>query len=244
MQIQYRSEGKIHAMGAQLVRHDDACALGETTGQCRIVIVQAAKGGDGREQSERRMAKTLHPPAFVIHADEAVRRVLVYVAAQGEKLGAVGIIACKKNDAGDKGMLQVTDFLRVQGGAVQTDEEHGKTGLKAANSNTVQMRFCYPVRYLQEASIMSERVFCVKLKKEGERLSRKPVPGALGERIYREISREAWEMWLAQQTMLINEHRLTSFEPQARAFLQERMEAFLFADQNVAPEQYQPAGKA
>lgn len=90
---------------------------------------------------------------------------------------------------------------------------------------------------------MSERVFCAKLKKEGERLARKPVPGELGERIHREISREAWEMWLAQQTMLINENRLTTFEPQARAFLQERMVAFLFADQDVAPEQYQPQTK-
>lgn len=87
---------------------------------------------------------------------------------------------------------------------------------------------------------MNERVFCVKLQREGEKLSRKPVPGALGERILQEISREAWEMWLAQQTMLINENRLTSFDPDARTFLQERMVAFLFADQDVAPEQYQP----
>lgn len=87
---------------------------------------------------------------------------------------------------------------------------------------------------------MEERVFCVKLQREGSRLERKPVPGELGERILREISREAWEMWLSQQTMLINEYRLTSFEPEAKAFLRERMEAFLFADQEVKPEQYRP----
>lgn len=90
---------------------------------------------------------------------------------------------------------------------------------------------------------MSERIFCVKLQREGEKLPRKPIPGALGERVLQEISREAWEMWLAQQTMLINEHRLTSFDPEDRAFLQERMEKFLFSDQNVAPEQYRPAEK-
>lgn len=91
---------------------------------------------------------------------------------------------------------------------------------------------------------MSDRVFCVKLQREGEKLARKPVPGELGERILQNISKEAWDLWLNQQTMLINEHRLTSFEPEARAFLQERMENFLFENKKVAPEQYRPADKA
>ncbi|MDO5090294.1 MAG: oxidative damage protection protein [Cardiobacteriaceae bacterium] len=87
---------------------------------------------------------------------------------------------------------------------------------------------------------MDDKVFCRKLQREGTRMARKPVPGELGERIVREISKEAWEMWLAQQTMLINEYRLTSFEPEAKAFLRERMEAFLFENQEVKPEQYRP----
>ncbi|MDO4777586.1 MAG: oxidative damage protection protein [Cardiobacteriaceae bacterium] len=90
---------------------------------------------------------------------------------------------------------------------------------------------------------MSDKVFCVKLQREGTRLPRKPVAGELGERILQHISREAWDMWLNQQTMLINEHRLTSFDPEARAFLQEKMESFLFENQKVEPEQYRPQGK-
>ena len=83
-------------------------------------------------------------------------------------------------------------------------------------------------------------IFCQKLQREGEQLPRKPVTGELGERIYQNISKEAWELWLKQQTMLINEYQLSSFEPEAQTFLREQMEAFLFNDSHVAPQAYQP----
>lgn len=83
-------------------------------------------------------------------------------------------------------------------------------------------------------------IFCQKLQREAEQLPRKPIPGALGERVFAHISKEAWEMWLKQQTMLINEYRLSSFEPEAQAFLREKMEAFLFGNESVAPEEYRP----
>lgn len=87
------------------------------------------------------------------------------------------------------------------------------------------------------------KIFCQKLQREGEQLPRKPIAGELGERIYQNISVEAWEMWLAQQTMLINEHRLTTFEPEAQAFLREKMQAFLFGGEGVAPAQYVPTSR-
>lgn len=83
-------------------------------------------------------------------------------------------------------------------------------------------------------------IFCQKLQREAEQLSRKPIPGVLGERVFAHISKEAWEMWLKQQTMLINEYRLSSFEPEAQAFLREKMEAFLFGNESVTPEEYRP----
>ena len=55
---------------------------------------------------------------------------------------------------------------------------------------------------------MTERhIMCHKLGKTLPGLKQAPYPGALGERIYNEISAEAWESWLSQQTMLINEYR-------------------------------------
>lgn len=84
------------------------------------------------------------------------------------------------------------------------------------------------------------KIFCVKLQKEGEQLPRKPVPGELGERIYQQISKEAWDLWLAQQTMLLNEYRLASFEPETQQFLREKMQAFLFENEEVSPKEYHP----
>ena len=56
---------------------------------------------------------------------------------------------------------------------------------------------------------MSRKVHCVKLDKEADGLNAVTYPGELGERIYKEVSQEAWQMWLGHQTMLINEYRLT-----------------------------------
>jgi Fe-S cluster biosynthesis and repair protein YggX len=74
------------------------------------------------------------------------------------------------------------------------------------------------------------QVFCQKLKKEAEGLDFHPYPGPLGQRIYDSISKEAWELWLGHQTMLINEYRLNLVEPKARTFLKEEMIKFLFEE--------------
>src|SRR5437588_3861174 len=79
-------------------------------------------------------------------------------------------------------------------------------------------------------------VQCVLLKREAPGLKRVPYPGELGRRIYESVSREAWARWLAHQTMLINENRLTPIEPKARKFLETEMEKFFFGAGSQAPE--------
>jgi Fe-S cluster biosynthesis and repair protein YggX len=83
-------------------------------------------------------------------------------------------------------------------------------------------------------------VQCVVLKREAEGLQRIPYPGELGRRIYENVSKEAWAQWLKQQTMLINEYRLTPIEPKARKFLEGEMEKFFFGTGSAAPQGYQP----
>jgi Fe-S cluster biosynthesis and repair protein YggX len=83
-------------------------------------------------------------------------------------------------------------------------------------------------------------VQCVVLKREAEGLERIPYPGELGRRIYDSVSKEAWAQWLKQQTMLINEYRLTPIEPKARKFLEGEMEKFFFGTGSTAPQGYQP----
>ena len=49
---------------------------------------------------------------------------------------------------------------------------------------------------------MSRQVHCVKLDKDAEGLEAPPYPGELGQRIFENVSKEAWQLWLRQQTML------------------------------------------
>ena len=85
---------------------------------------------------------------------------------------------------------------------------------------------------------MSRTVRCAKLGIDAEGLDFAPWPGPLGQRIYAEISKPAWQEWLAHQTMLINEYRLNPLDPKARKFLAEEMEKFLFAGDVKQPEGY------
>ena len=87
---------------------------------------------------------------------------------------------------------------------------------------------------------MSETVFCHKLQAQLPALTAPPLPGGLGQKIYRNISKTAWDQWLEHQTMLINEYRLSMIDPKARHFLREQMEKFLFAGGIEKPAGYTP----
>jgi Fe-S cluster biosynthesis and repair protein YggX len=75
---------------------------------------------------------------------------------------------------------------------------------------------------------MSRNIQCVKLEKEAEGMDFAPYPGDLGQRIFDNISKEAWQMWMNHQTMLINEKQLSMIDPEARSYLAGEMEKFLF----------------
>ncbi|MFI3155769.1 MAG: oxidative damage protection protein [Methylococcaceae bacterium] len=87
---------------------------------------------------------------------------------------------------------------------------------------------------------MTRLVKCVKLGIEAEGLDEAPFPGPKGQEIFENISKQAWKDWLAKQTMLINEGRLASFDPKARAFLAEERTKFLFEGNEEMPEGYVP----
>lgn len=87
---------------------------------------------------------------------------------------------------------------------------------------------------------MTRTVQCVLLGREAEALDYAPYPGELGQRIFENVSKQAWQQWLGHQTMLINENRLTPIEPAARKFLEEEMEKFFFGGGSEAPPDYVP----
>ena len=85
---------------------------------------------------------------------------------------------------------------------------------------------------------MGRTVQCVVLKTESEGLDRPPYPGELGQRIFDNVSKVAWQRWLGHQTMLINEYRLTPIEPKAREFLEREMEQFFFGEGSERPPDF------
>ena len=87
---------------------------------------------------------------------------------------------------------------------------------------------------------MSRKVKCQILGEELDGLTFQPYPGELGKRIYDNISQQAWQKWLALQTMLINENRLSPINPEHRKYLEGEMEKFFFGEGAAAPEGYVP----
>ena len=83
-------------------------------------------------------------------------------------------------------------------------------------------------------------VNCLMLNKELEGLDRPTYPGELGKKIFENISKEAWALWVKHMTMLINENRLTPMEPKARTFLEEEMEKFLIDGGSELPKEFKP----
>ena len=90
---------------------------------------------------------------------------------------------------------------------------------------------------------MSRTVHCAKLGKDLEGLERPPYPGELGQKIYDSISKEAWQLWMKQQTILINEYRLSVIDPKSREFLEEQMQKFLFEGEEQKPDSFVPPPK-
>jgi Fe-S cluster biosynthesis and repair protein YggX len=87
---------------------------------------------------------------------------------------------------------------------------------------------------------MTRTVHCIKLGRDAEGLERLPYPGALGQRIFENVSKQAWQDWIRFQTMLVNENRLNLADTQARKFLAAQMEKYFFGEGVAMPEGYVP----
>ena len=87
---------------------------------------------------------------------------------------------------------------------------------------------------------MARMVQCAKLGREAEGLDEAPFDGPLGQRIYENISKQAWEDWQHHMKMLLNEYRLQPWTPQAQEFLVEQMDQFFFGEGAALPKEYVP----
>lgn len=89
---------------------------------------------------------------------------------------------------------------------------------------------------------MTRMVNCVKLGRELPGLEKLPFSGELGQRIYDNVSLQAWEMWLEYQVLLINHNGLVLADPRHRQFLIEQLEEFFFGEGAQMPEGWTPPG--
>jgi Fe-S cluster biosynthesis and repair protein YggX len=87
----------------------------------------------------------------------------------------------------------------------------------------------------------AHKVVCVKFQREMEGLDEVPFEGhPLGQKIYDNVSKEAWKMWLEHMKMLMNEYRLNLGTQQAQEFLIEQMDKYFFGEGAALPEGYVP----
>lgn len=90
---------------------------------------------------------------------------------------------------------------------------------------------------------MPRMVHCVKLGREAEGLDETPFDSPLGQKIYDNVSKEAWGQWVEHMKMLLNEYRLQPWKPEAQEFIAEQMNAYFFGEGSALPKEYVPPSK-
>ena len=83
-------------------------------------------------------------------------------------------------------------------------------------------------------------VHCVKFGREMPGLERIPWKGELGKRVYENVSKDAWKMWVEYSKMVMNEFRLNPLDPNSHKIMEEQMERFFFGEGARLPEGYEP----
>jgi len=83
-------------------------------------------------------------------------------------------------------------------------------------------------------------VRCVKYQKDMPGLDAPPWPGELGQRIYENVSAQAWKLWEERQKMILNEYRLMPWQKEAQELIGRQMEDFFFGEGAALPPGYVP----
>lgn len=83
-------------------------------------------------------------------------------------------------------------------------------------------------------------VFCQKFQKDMPGLDAPPWPGELGQRVFDNVSAEAWKMWEERMKMILNEYRLMPWQKEAQELIRKQMEDFFFGEEAALPPGYVP----
>jgi len=88
---------------------------------------------------------------------------------------------------------------------------------------------------------MSRMVNCIKLGIPAEGLDKPPFRGELGQKVYENVSKEAWRKWLEHSKMLINEYRLDLVSEAGQRIWMKELENYFFGEGSAAPPDFKPA---
>ncbi|MBM4157265.1 MAG: oxidative damage protection protein [Ignavibacteria bacterium] len=83
-------------------------------------------------------------------------------------------------------------------------------------------------------------VHCVKLNKDLPGLDKPPIPGDLGQKIYDNISKEAFKMFLEYFKMIINEYRIDLNSQESDKIFEQHIKDYFFGGGGKLPEEYVP----
>jgi Fe-S cluster biosynthesis and repair protein YggX len=83
-------------------------------------------------------------------------------------------------------------------------------------------------------------VHCVKYQKELPGLDSPPWPGELGQRVYQNVSAQAWKLWEDRMKMILNEYRLMPWQKEAQEVIGKHMEDFFFGESAALPPGFVP----
>jgi Fe-S cluster biosynthesis and repair protein YggX len=87
----------------------------------------------------------------------------------------------------------------------------------------------------------ARQVMCVKFGKQMAGLSEVPFEGhPLGQKIFDNVSKEAWKMWVEHMKMLMNEYRLNLGTTEAQEFLLKQMDQYFFGEGAALPPDFVP----
>ena len=97
-----------------------------------------------------------------------------------------------------------------------------------------------PVTQAPAANSSGRTVQCVKFQKELPGLDAPPWPGELGQRIYENVSVQAWKLWEDRMKMILNEYRLMPWQKEAQELISKHMDDFFFGESAALPPGYVP----
>lgn len=83
-------------------------------------------------------------------------------------------------------------------------------------------------------------VHCIKLGKDLPGLSKPPIPGELGQKIYDSVSKEAFKMFMDYFRIIVNEYRIDLTSPESDKIFEDQMREYFFGEGGNIPEQFTP----